>query len=135
MDLELCGKNVLVTGASKGIGLACARAFAAEGCNVHIAARSAAELEKNAAELSAQYKVKVTPHAYDLAVSENTVKLARECGPLDVLVNNAGAIPGGHLADIDEARWRKAWELKVFGYINLTREVYADMREIGRAHV
>mgnify|MGYP003335382396 CR=1 FL=1 len=131
MDLELRGKNVLVTGASKGIGLACARAFAAEGCNVHIAARSAAELEKNAAELSAQYKVKVTPHAHDLAVSENTVKLARECGPLDVLVNNAGAIPGGHLADIDEARWRKAWELKVFGYINLTREVYADMRARG----
>ena len=131
MDLELRGKNVLVTGASKGIGLACARAFAAEGCNLHIAARSAAELEKNAAELSAQYKVKVTPHAYDLAVSENTVKLARECGPLDVLVNNAGAIPGGHLADIDEARWRKAWELKVFGYINLTREVYADMRARG----
>ena len=131
MDLELRGKNVLVTGASKGIGLACARAFAAEGCNLHIAARSAAELEKNAAELSAQYKVKVTPHTYDLAVSENTVKLARECGPLDVLVNNAGAIPGGHLADIDEARWRKAWELKVFGYINLTREVYADMRARG----
>ena len=127
MDLELRGKNVLVTGASKGIGLACARAFAAEGCNVHIAARSAAELEKTSKELAAQYNVKVTPHPYDLGVGDNTRALARECGALDVLVNNAGAIPGGHLADIDEARWRAAWELKVFGYINLTREVYADM--------
>jgi NAD(P)-dependent dehydrogenase (short-subunit alcohol dehydrogenase family) len=131
MDLELRGRNVLVTGASKGIGLACARAFAAEGCHVHIAARSAAELEKNAAELSAQYKVRVTPHVCDLGVSENLRALARACGAIDVLVNNAGAIPGGYLADIDEQRWRTAWDLKVFGYINLTREVYAAMRERG----
>jgi NAD(P)-dependent dehydrogenase (short-subunit alcohol dehydrogenase family) len=46
---------------------------------------------------------------------------------VDILVNNAGAIPGGTLQEIEEPRWREAWDLKVFGYINLTRAVYADM--------
>lgn len=53
--------------------------------------------------------------------------LAKRCGAVDILVNNAGGIPSGHLLDIDEARWRAAWELKVFGYINLTREIYRGM--------
>jgi NADP-dependent 3-hydroxy acid dehydrogenase YdfG len=50
-------------------------------------------------------------------------------GELDVLVNNAGAIPGGDLLKVDEETWRRAWELKVFGYINLTRLVYAGMKQ------
>ena len=90
--------------------------------------RSGGELERIAGELAAQHGVKVIAHACDLSVGDNARALARECGAIDVLVNNAGAIPAGHLADIDEARWREAWELKVFGYINLTRAIYADMR-------
>jgi NAD(P)-dependent dehydrogenase (short-subunit alcohol dehydrogenase family) len=49
-----------------------------------------------------------------------------------VLVNNAGDIPGGSLLDIDEAAWRHAWDLKLFGYVNLTREVLAGMKQRGR---
>ena len=51
----------------------------------------------------------------------------RECGSVDILVNNAGAIPQGNLTDLDDKTWRAAWDLKVFGFINLTREVYRDM--------
>jgi NAD(P)-dependent dehydrogenase (short-subunit alcohol dehydrogenase family) len=127
MDLELRGKTVLVTGASKGIGYACAAGFAAEGCRLHITARSGAALEEARGKLVKQYGVEVTCHPGDLSVTANTVALARECGDIDVLVNNAGAIPGGRIDQIDDEKWRRAWDLKVFGYINLTREVYARM--------
>jgi len=131
MDLELRGKNVLVTGASKGIGLACAAAFAAEGCNVHLAARSAAEMEAARDKMTKQHGVKVACHPCDLGVTANVVALARACGDLDILVNNAGAIPAGRIDQVDDERWRRAWDLKVFGYINLTREVYGRMRGRG----
>ncbi len=52
-------------------------------------------------------------------------------GHADILVNNAGAIPGGTLWDVDEDAWRKGWELKVFGYINLTRAMYVEMKARG----
>ena len=68
-------------------------------------------------------------YALDLSDSRNVDKLAAECADIDILVNNAGAIPGGNIAEIDEARWREAWDLKVFGYINMTRRFYALMAE------
>ena len=127
MDLELRGKNVLITGASKGIGYACAAGFAAEGCSLHIASRNSVALEEARGKLVKQHGVEVTCHPYDLSVTANTVALARACGDLDILVNNAGAIPGGRIDQVDDEKWRRAWDLKVFGYINLTREVYARM--------
>jgi hypothetical protein len=62
-------------------------------------------------------------------------RLAAEAGALDVLVNNAGDMPAGGLAAIDEAKWRHAWELKVFGFINLTRAVLAGMESRGRGAI
>ena len=67
--------------------------------------------------------------ALDLGDGKNVDTLARECADIDILVNNAGAIPGGNIAQVDEARWRQAWDLKVFGYINMTRRFYALMAE------
>lgn len=127
MDLNLQGKTVVVTGGSKGIGLATAMSFAAEGSNIHIAARNPADLDAAKARITAAHKVAVTCHAVDLSKSEDVRKLSQACGEIDVLVNNAGSIPGGSIAAIDEEKWRNAWDLKVFGYINLTREVYGRM--------
>ena len=59
MDLELKGKNVLVTGSSMGLGLACAKGFAAEGCRVHMAARNGAAMEAAAAEMRKKHGVEV----------------------------------------------------------------------------
>ena len=131
MDLELHGKSVLITGASKGIGLACARGFAAEGARVHIAARSKAALEEAAADIRKKQKVDVTVHAVDLSVTKNAVALGEKCGNVDILVNNAGAIPQGTLRQLSDEKWRKAWDLKVFGFFNLTREIYKRMCERG----
>jgi NAD(P)-dependent dehydrogenase (short-subunit alcohol dehydrogenase family) len=127
MDLGLNGKSVLVTGGSKGIGLACAKAFAAEGCQVHIAARDRARLEKAKSEIGAR----AIAHAVDLRDASALRRLAQACADADILVNNAGDIPGGTLESVDEERWRHAWELKVFAYINLSRLMYARMKARG----
>ena len=124
MDLGLKGKSVLVTGGSKGIGLACAQAFVAEGCRVHIAARDLGRLQKAKEML----KGEVTVHSADLRDGAALRQLARDCEGVDILVNNAGDIPGGTLETVDEAKWRHAWELKVFAFINLTRELYGRMK-------
>lgn len=124
LDLKLQGKSVLVTGGSKGIGLACARTFAQEGCRVHLASRDAERLAQAAKSLGADAKT----HAADLRDPNALQALAQVCGEADILVNNAGDIPGGTIEAIDEAKWRHAWELKVFGYVNLTRELFARMK-------
>src|SRR5258706_3974431 len=118
MELNLKGKRVLVTGASKGIGRACVELLAQEGCTVLGASRSIA------ADTNAK--------AVDIAQRGAAEELAAWAGELDILVNNAGAIPGGDLLKVDEETWRKAWDLKLFGYINLTRAVYAGMKKRGR---
>ena len=128
MDLHLRGKNVLITGASKGIGAATAEAFAEEGSNVHLAARSTEAMQELAERLRAAYQVNVIAHTVDLRKSDDLHRLAHETAGIDILVNNAGDIPGGSLEKIDEETWRHAWELKLFGYINLTRLVHADMK-------
>lgn len=131
MDLHLRGKSVLITGASKGIGAAAAEAFAEEGCNLHLAARNTEALNALADRLRSAHQVGIKVHAVDLRAAQDLAGLAEATADIDILVNNAGDIPGGSLAMIDEATWRHAWELKVFGYINLTRLVYARMKERG----
>lgn len=131
MNLGLTGKSVLITGASKGIGLACAASFAAEGCDVHLAARSVDLLAQRADELRAQYNVRVITHCCDLRAAGAIAELSTACSEVDILVNNAGDIPGGGLMTVDEQTWRHAWELKVFGYINLTRLMLTQMQARG----
>ena len=127
MDLGLRGRKALVTGASKGIGRACAETLAEEGVDVVLVSRTEADLEQARAEIAGKYNVGVGVFALDLSDSRNIDRLATECADIDILVNNAGAIPGGDLNAIDEQRWRTAWDLKVFGYINMTRRFYALM--------
>ena len=131
MDLHLGGKSVLITGASKGIGLACAQGFAAEGCNLHLASRTQADLEAARAAIVSKYDVEVTIHALDISDSSNVDILADRCADIDILVNNAGAIPAGDIQAIDEKTWREAWDLKVFGYINMTRRFYPLLKDSG----
>ena len=98
MELNLKGKRVLVTGASKGIGRACVELLSSKGCTVLGASRSVAP----------------GPAAKEADLSQRGAaeELAAWAGDLDILVNNAGAIPGGDLQGVDEETWRKAWDLK-----------------------
>jgi NAD(P)-dependent dehydrogenase (short-subunit alcohol dehydrogenase family) len=131
MELNLRGKTALVTGGSKGIGLATARLLAAEGCALHLVARTKDTLEAAREAIRARHQIAVTLHAFDLSQSRSVASLAEACGDIDILVNNAGAIPGGTVEMIDEKRWREAWDLKVFGYINMTRAFLALMAARG----
>lgn len=132
MELGLKSRTVLVTGGSKGIGRAAAETLAAEGCGLHLAARGEEALQKAKETIESKYDVPVTIHPMDLSDGDQARDLAKTCSDIDVLVNNAGAIPRGDLWQIEEPQWREAWDLKVFGYINLTRAIYAQMRSRGK---
>src|SRR5262249_9493585 len=104
-----------------------AEAFAEEGSNVHLAARSTKAMQALAERLRSAHQVNVLVHTVDLRKSDELHRLARETAGIDILVNHSGDIPGS-LAKTYAGTWRHAWELKVFGYINLTRLVHADMK-------
>ncbi|MCX6500698.1 MAG: short-chain dehydrogenase/reductase [Arthrobacter sp.] len=129
MDLHLRGKTVLITGASQGIGQQTAILLAAEGCDLILVSRDAGRLNDVADVIRAEHGVEVRVVAADLSSAAEVERLGASAGPIDVLVNNAGAIPPGTLQEIDDPRWREAWDLKVFGYIGLTRSLYANLSE------
>jgi 3-oxoacyl-[acyl-carrier protein] reductase len=128
MDLKLSGRSALVTGSSKGIGLAVAQWLAREGVHVALVARSADRLEQEAAALRKTTNVTVRTLAADLADAAARQRVAETFPDVDILINNAGAIPGGTIDEVDEAAWRVGWELKVFGYISLTRLFLQKMK-------
>jgi 3-oxoacyl-[acyl-carrier protein] reductase len=132
MELNLRGKTALITGASKGIGRASAEVLAEEGVNVILVSRTQADLDAARDSIAARWNVRAEVHAYDISDSRNVDRLVAEHGGINILVNNAGAIPAGNLQEVDEARWREAWDLKVYGYINMCRRFYADMKQRGR---
>ena len=127
MDLNLKGKSVLITGASKGIGLVIAEVMAAEGCRLHLAARDEGLMNEAAERLTKEHGVEVAVHRRDLSLTPDVESLGKACADVDILVNNAGDIPTGTLEEIDGAAWRKAWDLKVYGYVDLTRIIYPRM--------
>ena len=131
MDLKIRGQTALITGASKGIGFATAAVLANEGCNLVLVARTAAALDSARQSLAKTSSVSVVTHALDVSKSSSVDQLAAAHPDIDILINNAGAIPAGRISEIDEKRWRDAWELKVFGYINMTRAYYSAMKNRG----
>lgn len=132
MDLKLAGRKAVITGGSKGIGFAAALALAKEGVDVALISRSQAALEEAAGKIRAQANVAVDLLAADLATRAGVASAVDRFGDADILVNNAGAIPGGNLLEIDGDRWRQAWDLKVFGYVDMCRGFLEKMTARGK---
>ena len=127
MDLGLSGKRALITGGSRGIGRATADVLADAGVHLLLVARDAAVLAEAKEAVRARRQVNVTTIAADLSREAEVLRVANAAGDIDILVNNAGAIPPGTLAAVDNETWRRAWDLKVFGFISLCRAVYPAM--------
>lgn len=97
----------MITGASKGIGAAVARQFAAEGAHLHLVSRTESDLQEVKAEIMlAHPTVRCDVHALDLSAPASVTRLWSELDSIhetvDILVNNAGAIPAGDLLQLDE---------------------------------
>jgi 3-oxoacyl-[acyl-carrier protein] reductase len=131
MDLQLKGKRAVITGGSKGIGLAIAMRFAKEGAIPILVSRTTDVLEKAALAIQQETGILAQTLTLDLATNAGITQLMSRAGDIDILVNNAGAIPGGSLTDVSDDKWRQAWELKLFGYINLIRAVLPVMEQRG----
>ena len=131
MDLQLSGSRVLITGASQGIGEGLAHAFAAEGCALHLTARSADRLRALREEIGGTHRVAVGVTAADMTEPGACERIVDEAGEIDILVNNAGVIPSGPLFDIGPQQWREGWALKGFGYADMMRLAYPRMKARG----
>ncbi|MEK7386050.1 MAG: SDR family oxidoreductase [candidate division NC10 bacterium] len=139
MDLGLKGKVALVTGGSKGIGKAVARGLAQEGAKVAICARTRAELDAAAAELSKATGSEVFGVAGDLTREADVQKIVDAAvgrfGRIDILVNNAGTAPGGLLLDLAEEQWQQALQLKFMGYVRCMKAVIPHMLRQGGGRI
>jgi 3-oxoacyl-[acyl-carrier protein] reductase len=137
MNLGIGGKTAIVTGASRGIGLAIAEKLAESGVNVVLVARSAAEIAAHAKRLSRW--TKCVAHAADLrdaeAAEAAVAAATAQFGRLDFLVNNAGATKRGDFASLTDEDFLDGFALKFHGYVRMTRASWPSLKKTGGAIV
>lgn len=129
MDLQLQGKNILITGGSKGIGKAIAKVFVSEGANVSIAARNSANLHEANVELGGKISIFQT----DITNAAEREKLIQsfieQNGAIDVLVNNAGGSNGGKATETAMDLFYEAMELNYFSAVHLSKLAVEHMKK------
>ncbi len=137
MDLELEGKVAIVTGSSRGLGLATAAALVREGCRVTICARNEARLTEAAAELQALAAAadRVLPVVADLATAAGidavVSRSVERFGGLDILINNVGLGRGSGIVDTSDAEWQEAFDQTLYPAIRASRLAVPHMRRRG----
>jgi 3-oxoacyl-[acyl-carrier protein] reductase len=130
MDLELKGKAAIVTGSSRGLGLASARALAAEGCRVCMCARGRDALEEAAASVPGSIAV-----VADLSTPDGASKVVDAAvagfGTIDVLVNNVATAKGTDIVNTADGEWQEAFDQTLYPAIRMSRLVVPHMRQSG----
>ena len=135
MDLGIRGKTGLVTAASKGLGLGCAKALAEAGVNLVINARGVEALEAAAEALRARYQVDVTAVAADITSAEGQARVLAAGGPVDILVTNAGGPPPGLWSDWEREDFIRALDANMLTPIALMKAVLPGMMDQGWGRV
>lgn len=137
MDLELTDKVAIVTGGSRGLGLATARALAVEGCRVAVCARGEATLHESAAALreAAGGDDRILPIVADVSSAEDIERVVTRTvetfGRLDILVNNVGLARGSTIVDTTDAEWQEAFDYTLFPAVRMSRLAVPHMRRRG----
>jgi len=121
-ERSLSGHCALIAGASHGSGLVVAGALAALGCDLHLAALEEDVLKIVAQNIRERFDINVEAHPADLRDPINAAALMLECEGADILVCAFGSLPDGGIETINDEEWRRAFDLKVFGTINLCAE-------------
>ena len=133
MDLGLEGKVALVSGGNRGIGLAIARRLAAEGCNLMLVARDEDALATAARTIVAETARRVEVFAADIGtragIGAAAAAIEKAYGRIDILINNAGSPVTGDFLELDDAAWQKAFAVKVFGCVRLSRALWPMLKE------
>jgi 3-oxoacyl-[acyl-carrier protein] reductase len=139
METGLGGKVAMVSGASKGIGRAIARRLAAEGAQLSLCARTESSLREAAGEIERTYHAACLPCPADLSqaggIREWVRATLKRFGGIDILVNNAGAAQGGAFLNLPDQAWLESWQLKLFGYIRVAREVFPHLQQRGGGRI
>ncbi|MRH41953.1 SDR family oxidoreductase [Aquibacillus halophilus] len=140
MDLNLSGKSVLVTAASKGLGKATALEYAKEGSRVLIASRNKKELMKTVEEIKEETGNSHIDFAVcDVTNPEQIKQMVQKCvdwnGTVDVLINNAGGPPAGTFDQFSDEDWQHAFELNLLSFIRTIREVLPHMKSQHSGHI
>jgi 3-oxoacyl-[acyl-carrier protein] reductase len=133
MDVNLAGRTAIITGASKGIGLAVATRFAASGAEVAIIARGREALDNAVKIIAESGRARVAAIQADVAVAADLRRAYDEAmtqfGKIDIVVNNAGTSRTGAFEEITDEVWREDFDQKLFAAIRLTRLVWPQMKE------
>jgi NAD(P)-dependent dehydrogenase (short-subunit alcohol dehydrogenase family) len=130
MDLQLNGKKALISGSTKGIGLAIAIALAREGAHVVINGRSDGSLAAALEQIrSAQPNAAVESFLGDLSLAGDVDRLRKHVPPLDILVNNLGIYEPKPFEEIPDEEWRRFFEVNVLSGVRLARVYLPGMKE------
>ena len=135
MELELKGKKAVITGGSVGIGLAVARALAAEGVDIVILARDAARVEREAAGIAKAHGVRSLGIPADVSkpeqVEETCRRISSEFDGVDILINNAGTGTAETIMEAPDSKWQYFWDLHVMAAVRMSRALVPLMRRRG----
>ncbi|MGE0462866.1 MAG: SDR family oxidoreductase [Vicinamibacterales bacterium] len=139
MDLGLKGKRALVLAASRGLGYACARGLAQEGCHLVMCSRDEARIQAAAAQIRKDTGARVEALVADVSSPAEAERLVGAAvgayGGLEILVHNAGGPPAGQFSAVNEAQWKQAFEQNMMSFVRMVSAAVPEMKKAGYGRV
>jgi 3-oxoacyl-[acyl-carrier protein] reductase len=139
MDLGLKGKRALVLAASRGLGYACARGLAQEGCHLVICSRDETRIQAAATQIRKDTGANIEALVADVSSPAEADRLVAAAvsafGGLDILVHNAGGPPAGGFSSVTEPQWAQAFEQNLMSFVRIVHAAVPEMKKAGYGRV